>query len=189
MKRTILIIIWTILYFTSCEKMIGTVVDLVTPDPELSFQANGEEFKATANKTNTLSILKVADKGFSIIFKGVSWDTNNSLESAVISLNCGFFDSAVEEGVTYAFRSEDMDTHPYFKYIVREDLEPSGYRPRTMWYNASEGWIRISKINTKKGIISGSFEFTAICDDPSNDDVIVISKGVFKDISYKIVQD
>ena len=72
MKRTTLIIIWTILCFTSCEKMIGTVVDLVTPDPELSFQANGEEFKATANKTNTLSILKVADKGFSIIFKGVS---------------------------------------------------------------------------------------------------------------------
>ena len=192
MKRIILII-WAILCFTSCEKMIVAIADIATPDPELSFQANGEEFKATGSKTPTLSILNVGDKGFAIIFSGANWDTKNTLESAVISLNCGFFDGALEKGREYVFNSEDMDVYPYLKYTVREELEStpgsSAYKLRTMWYNSTEGRIKITKINTKKGIIAGSFEFTAICDDPSNDDVIEITKGVFKDISYKIVED
>ena len=169
------------------------MVDIATPDPELSFQANGEEFKATGSKTPTLSILNVGDKGFAIIFSGANWDTQNTFESAVISLNCGFFDGALEKGSEYVFNSEDMDVYPYLKYTVREELEStpgsSAYKLRTMWYNSTEGRIKITKINTKKGIIAGSFEFTAICDDPSNDDVIEITKGVFKDISYKIVED
>ena len=192
MKRIILII-WAILCFTSCEKMIVAMVDIATPNPELSFQANGEEFKTTGSKTPTLSILNVGDKGFAIIFSGANWDTQNTFESAVISLNCGFFDGALEKGSEYVFNSEDMDVYPYLKYTVREELEStpgsSAYKLRTMWYNSTEGRIKITKINTKKGIIAGSFEFTAICDDPSNEDVIEITKGGFKDISYKIVED
>lgn len=192
MKRIILII-WVVLCFTGCEKMIYGVAELATPDPELSFLVNGEEFKVTGSKTNTLSILNIGDKGFAIIFSGANWDTKNTLESAVISLNCGFFDGALEKGREYVFNSEDMDVYPYLKYTVREELEStpgsSAYKLRTMWYNSTEGRIKITKINTKNGIIAGSFEFTAICDDPSNDDVIEITKGVFKDISYKIVED
>lgn len=173
--------------------MIYGVAELATPDPELSFLVNGEEFKVTGSKTNTLSILNVGDKGFAIIFRGANWDTKNTLESAVISLNCGFFDGALEKGCEYVFNSEDMDVYPYLKYTVSEELEStpgsSAYKLRTMWYNSTEGRIKITKINTKKGVIAGSFEFTAICDDPSNDDVIEITKGVFKDISYKIVED
>ena len=192
MKR-ILLIICTIICFTSCEMMIIAVVDLATPDPELSFQANGEEFKATGSSIHTLSILNVDNKGFTIIFSGDNWDTDNTLESAVISLNCGFFNGTLETGSEYVFSSEELDTYPYFKYTVREELESSAdsssYKMRTMWYNSTEGRIKIRKMNTNKGIISGTFEFTAICDDPSNDDVIEITKGVFKDISYKIIED
>lgn len=87
-----------------------------------------------------------------------------------------------------------MDTYPYFKYTIREELESSDkystYRVKTMWYNATDGWFKITRMNKKKGIISGSFEFTAVCDDPSNGDVIIeITNGVFKDISYKIIED
>ena len=44
-------------------------------------------------------------------------------------------------------------------------------------------------MNKKKGIISGTFEFTAVCDDPSDGKVLEVTKGVFKDISYQIVED
>lgn len=192
MKRIILVI-WCILCFTSCEKIIYGIAEQVAPNPEISFLANGEEFKATPQITSTLSILKVADKGFAIIFRVGNWDTRNTLEEAAISLNCGFFDGALEEGHEYVFNSADMDVYPYFKYTVKEEMEStptsSSYKLRTMWYNCTEGRIKITKINTNRGLISGSFEFTAICDDPSNDDVIEITKGTFNDILYKIIED
>ena len=43
--------------------------------------------------------------------------------------------------------------------------------------------------NPKKGTITGSFGFTAVCDDPSRSDVIEITYGVFKDISYITIED
>lgn len=84
---------------------------------------------------------------------------------------------------------KSKDAYPHFKFTIKEKLDASPgtgiHRLNTMWYNASEGWFKITKINKKKGTISGRFEFTAVCDDPSNGDIIEITEGVFKDISYK----
>lgn len=193
MKRSILII-FSVFCLTSCEKMIAAAVDLFTPDPQLSFQANGEVFKVTDRNTKTLRISNFNNEGFAITFSGGSyWDTENTLYSVVISLNCGIFDGTLEKGVEYRYTAEDLDTYPCFKYSIHENIESTAggesYDVMTMWYNATEGWIKINKINKKKGLISGSFEFTAVCDDPSNGDVIEITKGVFKDITYKTFED
>ena len=60
---------------------------------------------------------------------------------------------------------------------------------KTMWHNATGGWSKITRMNPKKGTITGSFGFTAVCDDPSRSDVIEITYGVFKDISYITIED
>lgn len=141
-----------------------------------------------------MKVVHTGDNGFAITFGGGSyWDTENSLEWAIISLNCGIFNGELEKGDEYIYTAEEMDACPYFTYTILEELESSPtssiHRLRTMWYNATEGRIKITRMNRKKGIISGSFEFTAVCDDPSYGDVIEITKGVFKDISYIIVED
>lgn len=193
MKRIILIIL-AVICITGCDKMIVSAVDAATLDSELSFMANGESYKVTGSNTNTLRIIDSGDEGFAIsLIGGSHWDTENTLESAVIALSCGFFNGELKKGEEYVYSAEEMDTYPYFKYTIREELESSDkystYRVKTMWYNATDGWFKITRMNKKKGIISGSFEFTAVCDDPSNGDVIEITNGVFKDISYKIIED
>ena len=190
MKR-IIIIICAVLCFSSCEKMLVSAVDVVTPDPQVSFEANGEEFTVTGINVNDMRIFDFGAEGFAMRFSnGRYWDTDNTLESVVLSLDCGLFDGTLEKGREYVFTAEDSDVCPYLKYTIREELEStpdsSSYRLRTMWYNASHGRIKITRINKKKGLISGHFEFTAVCDDPSNGDVIEITKGVFNDISYTI---
>lgn len=193
MKRIILTIL-TVICLTGCEKMFLASIGLTSPDHELSFKADGELFRTTGVNTNTLRIYIIKDEGFAITFDGGSyWDTENTLESAVIHLDCGIFKGSLKKGNIYAYTAEDMDTYPYFKYTVSEKVESSyggsTYKLNTMWYNASDGWIKISRMNKNKGLVSGSFEFTAVCDDPSNDDVIEITKGTFKDISYIVVED
>ena len=193
MKRIILIIT-TIVCFTSCDQMVHLAIEAVDPDPLLSFQANGEKFEVTGSNTRTLRIHEVDEDGFAIIFSGGSnWDTENTLNSAVISLNCGFFGGNLKKGNEYVFTSEELDTYPYFKYTINVQQESSSgslyYEQKTMWYNCTEGRISITKMNKKRGRISGRFEFTAVCDDPSNGDVIEITDGVFKDISYTVTEE
>lgn len=190
MKR-ILIIICAILCFSSCEKMLVSSIDAVKPDPLVSFLANGEEFTVSGVNVNAMRIYNFGAEGFSMRFSnGGYWDTDNTLESVVLSLDYGLFHGSLKKGNEYVFSAEDSDVFPYLKYTVREELESapnsSSYRQMTMWYNASHGRIKITRLNKKKGLISGRFEFTAVCDDPSNGDVIEITEGVFNDISYKI---
>ena len=193
MKRIIMTIL-TVICLTSCDKMVLAVADIVSPDPQLSFKADDELFVVTGVNTKTLRIYEIEDEGFAITLSGGSyWDTENTLKSAEIHLNCGIFKGSLKKGNIYAYSAEDMDTYPYFKYTIYDTAEssPDGSVTylKTMWYNASEGWIKISKINKNKGLISGSFEFTAVCDDPSNGDIIEITEGTFKDISYIVVGD
>lgn len=187
--KKIILIISAVLCLTSCDEMIIAAFDLATPDPQFSFLADGEEFKVTGINTRSLKIHDITGEGFAIVLsQGTYWDTENTLESAVISLNCGIFEGSLKKGVEYVYSAEEMDAYPHFKFTIKEKLDASPgteiHRLKTMWYNASEGWFKITKINKKKGTISGRFEFTAICDDPSNGDIIEITEGVFKDISY-----
>lgn len=191
MKRIILTIL-TVICLTGCDKMFLAAVDLSTPDPRLSFKANGELFKTTGANTNTLRIYEIPGEGFAITLSGGgNWDTENTMKSAEIHLNCGIFKGSPKKGTLYAYTAEEMDTYPYFKHTISEKVESSyggsTYQLKTMWYNASDGWIKISKMNKNKGLISGSFEFNAVCDDPSNGEVIEITKGTFKDITYIVV--
>ena len=189
MKR-IIPIICALISLTGCKKILDAAVESAIPDPVMAFKADGEQFTATWSKdSKTLLIINVADQKFAIRLAGSNWETRNTLKSAQICINCGFFDGKLVEGVKYAFSAEEIDTYPYLNYVVTEQLESSVYRNRTMWYNASDGWITITNINKKRGILSGKFEFTAVCDDPSNEDIIEITKGAFRYIPYKILED
>lgn len=192
--KKIILIISAIICLSACDKMIIAAVDATAPNPELSFMANGEMFKVTGKNTRTLRIVRSGDDGFAITFTGGGyWDTVNTLESAVISLNCGFFDGKLKKGAEYVYTAEELDACPYFKYTIKEKQVStssySSYVLKTMWFNATDGRIKITRMNNKKGIISGTFEFTAVCDDPSDGKVLEVTKGVFKDISYQIVED
>ena len=122
MKRIILTIL-TVICLTGCEKMFLASIGLTSPDPELSFKADGELFRTTGVNTNTLRIYIIKDEGFAITFDGGSyWDTENTLESAVIHLDCGIFKGSLKKGNIYAYTAEDMDTYPYSKYTVSEKV-------------------------------------------------------------------
>lgn len=189
MKRIILIIC-AVLSLAGCKKLFNSAVESMMPDPEMTFKADGEEFTAIWSKgSKTVGIIDSSDKGFAITFTGSNWDTENTLKSAEICLNCGFFDGTLKEDVEYGFSAEEMDACPYFYCVTSVLQEPSVYRSKGMWYNATDGWIKITKINKKKGQISGKFAFTAVCDDPSDEDVIEITNGAFWYIPYKVLED
>ena len=192
MKKIIPIIV-AALCFTGCQKMLYAIVDLATPDPELSFEVNGELFKATDANTNDMRVHYLGSKHFSIVFSGGIWDTDHSMESPKISLNCGVFKGILTKDVEYVYTAEEMDVCPYFRYVVREPQESSSgatvHKLNTLWYNATDGWIKITNISSGNGRISGRFEFSAVCDDPASGDVIDIKNGVFKHIKYTTVTD
>lgn len=194
--KKIIILLAACLYLASCTKIISGIGSALTPTPQISFEVNGEEYRfKSQDEVGTFKIMKVSDTGFAISFVWSSWNTSNTLDDAELYLNCGFFNAKFKKGEEYAFTDEEMDACPSFSYTGIEYLEPlpeqttQPYLIRTYWYNATNGWFKITKINAEKGVISGRFEYTAVCDDPSNQDVVEVTNGVFKDISYVIVED
>lgn len=192
--KKILLLLSACFCLSGCGWMVLGAAAVAAPDPSFSFWAHGEYFKADESLPGTFRIMEVEGKGFAISYGGSNWETDNEIEEAKIGLNCGFFDGELEKGMEYCFNSDDrLDTYPYFSHIYREAVELNSgseiYHTRTVWYNAVEGWFKITKINKKKGIISGRFEFTAVKDDPSSYHAIEVTNGVFRDIPYIVVSD
>lgn len=184
------------LFLSGCRK---TALDLAVAvsridDPKISFVANGEEFSHKGDFATPFRIFKVEDLGFTISYQASSWDSANTLDDAVIGLNCGFISGNLKEDTKYYFSLEDeLDTYPIFKYNkTLSETRPDGTvisSNQTFWFNAEQGSIEITKINQKKGELAGRFEFTAVSDDPNSKDTIEITDGVFKNIPYLVIED
>lgn len=160
--------------------LIGAAMDSAM-SPRFTFEVDGYPFEADEELLGTFRVIETGDYGFAIAFSGSEWSVVPEVDKAVIGLNCGFFTGKLKEDKEYVFTTDDaLDTYPIFKYSLLSD---------TFWYNATDGWFRVTRINKKKGTISGTFEFSAVCDDPSNADVIEITSGVFRNIPYISVID
>jgi len=193
--KKILLLLSACLSLTGCGWIVLGVAVAGAPDPEFSFYAKGEKYESH-NDTGTIRVVEMDGEGFAFSYgEGPGgWDSENTLEGVEIGLNCGFFDGNMKKGIEYHYNSDDvMDFYPFFKYTYRDYIESTpdtdAFRVCTVWYNATEGWIKITKLNRKKGIVSGRFGFTAVIDDPSSDGTIEITQGVFKDIPYIKVSD
>lgn len=192
--KKILLLLSACICLSGCGWLILGAAVATAPDPSFSFWASDEYFRGEPSSFGSLRIMEVEGKGFAMSYGCSDWNSDNETEGAKIGLNCGFFDGKLEKGVEYRFNSDDnLDTYPFFSHTYREavDLDSGSeiYHIRTVWYNAVEGWFEITKINKKKGIVSGRFEFKAVKDDPSSDNAIEITNGVFRDIPYIVVSD
>ncbi len=193
--KKILFLLSTCFSLTGCGWIVLGLAVASAPDPEFSFYAKGEKYESD-DEPGTIRIVEMTDEGFALSYgEGLGGlESDNTLEGVEIGLNCGFFDGKLKKGMEYRYNSDDrMDFYPFFKHIYRDYIDSSpgseAYRIHTIWYNATEGWIKITKLNKKKGIMSGRFEFTAVIDDPSSDNAIEITNGVFRDIPYIVVSD
>ena len=162
--------------------------------PRMNFKVDGEIYRAEDRNVGTFRIFEVEGKGFAISYNSAIWDSENTLKGAQIGLYCGFFDGTLEKDVEYVFSSDDgLDTYPFFRYskteLAESTAESSVSRSQSFWCSASNGWFKITKLNKKDGVISGSFAFDAVCDDPSLDEVVEITDGVFRNVPYVLVQD
>ncbi len=192
--RKLFLLLASCLCLTGCSWILIGVAVASAPDPMVSFWAHKEYFKVNGEDSGTFRVMEVFGEGFAIAYSRSGWDTDNSLDGVEIGLNCGFFDGELKKGFEYNYNLDDgLDTYPIFKYTYREPVATSQgedvYHVRTAWFNAVEGWFKITKMNKKKGIMSGRFEFKAVSDDPSSDEVIEVTNGVFRDIPYTLVSD
>ena len=193
MKR-ILLILASCLCLNGCAWIALGVVGSIVPKQEISFRVDGERFESSEDVSMILRIVEVSGEGFALSMGESNWATANTMEKAKIGLNSGFFDGSLKEDQKYYYNSDDkMDFYPFFSYTVNVPHESvSGanvYKTQTFWFNATEGWIEITKINKKKQIVDGRFEFTAVCDAPSDETTIKVTSGRFKDVPYLIVSD
>ena len=191
MKKLILLLAMCCCFSSCTAILIGAVVDSATT-PRFSFDADGHTFKATNDNLGIFRIIETADYGFAIAYRGSSWDVSNHFDKAELGLNCGFFTGTLKEDKEYVFTQDDaLDTYPIFKYSELEVEDATDLlsitRAKTFWFNATDGWFKITKINEDDGTISGRFAFTAVCDDPDSDEVVEITGGVFKNIPYLVV--
>lgn len=193
MKR-ILLILASCLCLNGCAWIALGVVGSTVPKQEISFRVDGERFESSEDVSMILRIVEVSGEGFALSMGESNWATANTMEKAKIGLNSGFFDGSLKEDQKYCYNADDkMDFYPFFSYTVNVPHESvSGanvYKTQTIWFNATEGWIEITKINKKKQIVDGRFEFTAVCDAPSDETTINITSGRFKDVPYLVVSD
>ena len=166
--------------FTSCTAvLVGTAIESISLT-KFSFQADGAKVKATDDNVGTLRIIETEGHGFAIAYRGSRWDVNNSYTALELGLNCGFFTGSLQVDQEYVFTLDDnLAAYPMFTY------DEGG----SFWFNATDGWFKITKISEKNGTISGRFAFTAVCDDPASGKVVEITDGVFKNIPYIVVKD
>lgn len=193
MKR-ILLILASCLCLNGCAWIALGVAASAVPHQEISFRVDGERYESSEDVSMILRIIEVSGKGFALSMGESNWATANTMEKAKIGLNSGFFDGSLKEDQKYHYSSDDnMDFYPYFSYTVSVPQESvSGTEIsnlQTIWFNATEGWIEITEINKKQQVVNGRFEFTAVCDAPSDGTTINITSGRFKDVPYLVVSD
>ena len=193
MKR-ILLILASCLCLNGCAWIALGIAASAVPHQEISFRVDGERFESSEDVSMILRIVEVSGEGFALSMGESNWATANTMEKAKIGLNSGFFDGSLKEDQKYYYNSDDkMDFYPFFSYTVNVPHESvsgaSVSKSQTFWFNATEGWIEITKINKKKQIVDGRFEFTAVCDAPSDETTIKVTSGRFKDIPYLLVSD
>ena len=193
MKR-ILLILASCLCLNGCAWIALGIAASTVPQQEISFRVDGERFESSEDVSMILRIVEVSGEGFALSMGESNWATANTMEKAKIGLNSGFFDGSLKEDQKYYYNSDDkMDFYPFFSYTVNVPQESvSGTeisKLETLWFNATEGWIEITKINKKHQVADGRFEFTAVCDAPSDGTTINITSGRFKDVPYLVVSD
>lgn len=193
MKR-ILLILASCLCLNGCAWIALGVAASAVPHQEISFRVDGERFESSEDVSMILRIVEVSGEGFALSMGESNWATDNTMKGAKIGLNSGFFDGSLKEDQKYYYNSDDkMDFYPFFSYTVNVPQESvSGTeisKLETLWFNATEGWIEITKINKKHQVADGRFEFTAVCDAPSDGTTIKVTSGRFKDVPYLVVSD
>ena len=193
MKR-ILLILASCLCLNGCAWIALGVAASAVPHQEISFRVDGERFESSEDVSMILRIVEVSGEGFALSMGESNWATDNTMKGAKIGLNSGFFDGSLKEDQKYYYNSDDkMDFYPFFSYTVNVPQESvSGTeisKLETLWFNATEGWIEITKINKKHQVADGRCEFTAVCDAPSDGTTINITSGRFKDVPYLVVSD
>lgn len=193
MKR-ILLILTACLSLSGCSWIALGIAASTIPDQKLSFRLDGERFETTEEVTGTLRIMEINGEGFALSLGESAWATDNTMNGLKIGLNCGFFEGKLKEDQEYHYTSDDkMDFYPFFSYteIVPEELASGTIinHQETVWFNAVEGWIEITRINKKKQIVDGRFEFTAVCDDPADGRTLKVTSGRFQDYPYMVVSD
>lgn len=190
--KKILLLLPLCFCLSGCTSILLGLAIASAPKVDISFKADGETFRS--ENPSSLHIIEVEGKGFAISYNGGEWDTENTLESVVIGLNCGFLDGELEKNQEYVFTTDDnLDTYPIFKHselIAEESTSGSSVsRITTVWYNATDGWFKITKLKEDNGTVSGKFAFTAVCDDPDSPRVIEITEGSFRNIPFVWVKD
>lgn len=193
MKKLLLLLAMCCCLNGCTAMLIGAAVGSISPK-KFSFKANGERLKATDENLGTFRIIEADGNGFAIAYRGSLWDVDSDIENVLIGLNCGFFSGSLKEDQEYVFTLDDnLDTYPIFRYTETEILESteasSVSRKNTFWFNAREGWFKITKINKDDGTISGRFAFTAVSDDPASSEEVEITDGVFKNVPYLFIND
>lgn len=176
--------------FSGCTSMlIGAAVSAISLT-KFSFLADGDKVKATGENVGEFRIIEVEEYGFAIAYRSATWDVNESYSDVVLGLNCGFFTGSLQEDQEYGFTLDDnLASYPMFQYTETVVQESGDSTNNTFWFNATEGWFKVTKLNEKEGTISGRFVFKAVSDDPTSDKVVEITDGVFKNIPYILVQD
>ena len=192
--KKIFILLCMCICFSGCTSILLGMAIAQDSKALVTFKANGELFESQNAEIGSFRIFEVEGKGFAISFAGSEWDTENTFRDAHIGLNCGFFDGHLKKNEEYVFTTEDgLDAYPMFNYTVYEEIEStpesSVHRMHTIWFNASEGWFKITRLSEKDGTVSGKFSFTAVCDSPSSQESIEVTEGFFRNIPYVLVQD
>lgn len=192
--KKILLILASCLCLNGCAWIALGIAASAVPQQEISFRVDGERFESSEDVSMILRVMEVSGEGFALSMGESNWATANTMENARIGLNSGFFDGSLKEDQEYHYNTDDkMDFYPYFSYTINIPHESvsgsSVYKTQTFWFNATEGWIEITKINKKKQIVDGRFEFTAVCDAPSDETTIKVTSGRFKDVPYLVVSD